>query len=833
MDWKKFIPHVVAIIIMALTAVLYCSPVIEGKVLVQDDIVKNIAQAKETRDYRAENGEEPLWTTRVFSGMTAFHIGTKFSTNVTEFFRKAVAGWLPQGANIIFAVFLGFYILQVVFGINPWLALFLSLAYGLSSNLTVSILAGHNTKVLSIAFMAPAIGGLLLALNGKRYLGALLVLFSLAIMIFSNHYQIMYYFLLTALVIGGTYLFFAIKEKTLPSLVKNASLIAAAGLIALLPNLGKVYNTYAHSKETIRGGKSELTSKDEKDKGGLDRGYAMSWSYGILETFTTVVPSFYGGASTEALSDDGNVADALKSYSLNKAQKQSILANAPLYIGDQPFLLGTVYFGAGFIFLFILSLFLLPVKTRSWIIGTVLLSLIISWGRHIEFITGFLFDYFPMYNKFRTPSMALAIAGFIIPFAGALGLHQIFTGRADEDKIKHALKYTMMIAGGMMLLLLLYGIMSDWIGPKDTQYQTKNSPWSIDAIYQALIEDRKSRYLTDWFIAAFIMAISGGIIYLFTKKKLALTTAVVVLGLAYTADMWNVSKRYLNEDAFKSEREYMAQFQPSPADQRILADPDPHYRVLNVTRNPWTDGLTCYHHKNIGGHHAAKLQRYQDLIENALGNQLQFLNQGLRQTEQGVFLAPEAGANMPVYNMLNTKYFILQNDNPAGVAVNPNACGNAWFVSTIKKVNSADEEMAALASFDPKSTAIVHADFGDELYNYDFGVTENAAIKLTSSSPKRLTYRSSNQSNGLAVFSEVYYENGWEAFVDGAPVEVQRVNYLLRAIKVPAGEHEIEMRFEPESFRIGMHIATAGSIIFLLFAAGMLWMYRKSEITQD
>ncbi|MEX2595550.1 MAG: YfhO family protein [Salibacteraceae bacterium] len=832
MDWKKLIPHAVAVVVMAIASLLYCSPVLEGKMLVQDDIVKNISQAKEARDFREANGEEALWTTRVFSGMTMFHIGTKVTTNVVEHVRKVLIGWLPKSARVIFGLILGFYLLQLIFGVNPWLALVMAIGYGLSSNLIVSLLAGHNTKVLSIAFMAPAIGAVILALNGKRFIGALLTMFFVGLMVFSNHYQIMYYFLLISLVIAGVYLYYAIKENTVKELAKSGGLLILAGLLALLPNLGKVYATYEHSKETIRGGKTELSSTDQNEKGkggGLDKDYAMRWSYGPLETFTTVIPSFMGGATGEPLPEKGNVAEALQKYQVNKSQKEAILANAPMYVGDQPFLLGTVYFGAGFVFLFILSLFLFKGKTRAWVVGIIIMSLVFSWGRHIDFITGFLFDYFPMYNKFRTPSMALAIAGFAIPLFGVLGLHKILMNKVEKIDFNPAFKYTIYIAGGMMALLLIYGITNDWIGPKDAQYQTKNSPWAIEELYNALLDDRRSRFLNDWFISTLVMAATALMIWLYTKGKTKIMTAVAIIGLVYIADMWHVSKRYLNADDFISQREYDAKFKPSPASQSILADKDPHYRVVNVSVNPWTDGLTCYHHENIGGHHAAKLQRYQDLIENQLSSQLQQINNGLMQNGEGIALNPQVAQTMPVYNMLNTKYFIVQPNNPRGVARNPTACGNAWFVSNIKKVSSADEEMTSLSNFDPLQTAIVHEEFSDELYNYDFDKSANASIRLLNMTPKYLKYETSADREGLAVFSEIYYPQGWSAFINGEPAEIYRANYILRTMKIPAGENIIEMRFEPKSFTIGKNISLAGSFLFVLFGAGMLFFYRKQK----
>ncbi|NQV53857.1 MAG: YfhO family protein [Flavobacteriales bacterium] len=829
MDWKKYSPHIISVVVILLTSILYCSPVLQGKRLVQDDIVKNIAQTKEMREYRDANGEEPLWTTRVFSGMTAFHIGTQYSTNVALLLDKVVRRTFPRTANVLFVTMLGFFILLVAMGVNPWLALAASLTYGISTNLIVSLVAGHVTKVVSIGYMAPAVGGVVLALGRKRLIGALMTLVFVGLMINGNHFQILYYFLLISIVVGIVHLIQAFKEKTLPDFAKAVGILALAAIGGLLPNTAKLYNAYEHSQETIRGGKSELSSKDDKDKGGLDRDYAMRWSYGPLETMTLVVPSFMGGGTGEPLPEGGNVEEALKSFQLNKQQKEGILAQGPMYVGDQPFLLGTVYFGAGFIFLFILSIFLLKGPTRTWLLSIIVMSLVISWGRHFEAVTGLLFDYFPLYNKFRTPSMALAIAGLAIPLMGILGLHRVLNGDVDKTELKKALKYTVYIAGGLMLLLFLYGLLNDWVGPKDASYQGKNSPWGIDAIYEALLADRKSRYLSDWFISTLVMAVTAFVIWYHDKGKMKLTAVVMIIGLVYLADMWHVSKRYLNNDDFVSQRDFDQKFRPSLADQAILQDPDPHYRVINVTRSPWTDGLTCYHHENVGGHHAAKLQRYQDLIENELNAQLQKLNSGLMQQGDQVIMNPSVAQQMPVYNMLNTKYFIVQANNPGGAVLNRSACGNAWFVENIQKVGTADEEMAALAQFDPNKTAIVSAEYEASLYGYNFGKSTNASIQLTDLSPKFLKYTSKNDQDGLGVFSEVYYGNGWEATIDGEPAEIERVNYVLRAIKIPSGEHVVEMRFNPSSFRLGMNVSLAGSVLFLLFAGGLIYFHLKKQ----
>lgn len=825
---KNLLPHVGPILIIIVAAFLYCFPVIEGKEIVQTDIVNNKAQYEETKRFREEHGEEPLWTTRVFSGMTTFNIGTEFNTNILIPIGRLITSIIPAGVNLIVISCIGFYIMLVLFGVSPWLALIGALGYGLSSNLLVSLMAGHNTKILGIAYMAPAVASVVIAYRGRIFIGAALSMLFIGLLVMSNHYQIVYYFLLISLIVGITYFVHAITTKTLPQFAKTTLILVVAGIIGFIPNFSKIYNVYEHGKETIRGGRTLLSSRDKADEGGLDRDYAMSWSYGIMESFTVVVPSFMGGASGEALPENGNVAEALNKFQLSRQQKEQILAQAPTYVGDQPFILGPVYFGAAFIFLFILALFIVNERIKVWVIAISVLSFFIAWGRHFEIFTDLMFDYFPFYNKFRTPSMALAIAGFAMPFLALFGLQQVFSGKVDNVQFKKAMRMALYVTGGLMALLLLYGLTSDWIGPNDKQYQGKNSPWGIDEIYQALLADRKGRFMNDWLLSTAIMAICAALLWFYKKGSVKTPVVLAVLALVIAGDSWRVSKRYLNNDNFVTSRNYDAQFAPTPADQAILADNDPHFRVVNLTRNPWTDGMTSYHHENIGGHHAAKLQRYQDLIENQLSPQLQFINRGLLQSGDRIMLNPEVAQQLSAFNMLNTKYYVVQNDEN-GVVMNPKALGNAWFVTDLRKVNTADEEMAAIAEIDPASTAIVHQEFAEALYNYQFGRSDGANVTLTSVLPNRLTYTSQNSVDGLAVFSELYYPNGWNAFVDGEPAEVYRVNYLLRAMKLPAGTHEIEMRFEPSSYVIGERVSLGGSILAVVFAGSMIALYYRKR----
>ncbi len=814
---KTLWPYLAAIVAIIVCCSLYFSPVFQGKTLVQNDIVKNDAQKAEVLEYK-EKGETILWTSRVFSGMTVFHIGAEFNTNIILPIRKSLM-FLPKGLNIAFVCSLGMFILLIMFGVNPWLAAIGALGYGLSSNLLSSLMAGHNTKILTIAYVAPALGSIILTFRGKLLVGGFLTALFIGLMIASNHLQIVYYFLLVCLIGGGVHLFHAIRDKQLPDFAKQVGVLVVAGLIGVLPNFSKIYNIQQHSKETIRGGQKLLTSKDKKDEGGLDRGYAMSWSHGLMESFTVVVPSVLGGSSQEELPKDGEVAALVGKQARNRPLM------GPTYIGDQPFLQGTIYFGAAFIFLFILSLFVIEGKYKTWFIGIIILSFFIGWGKNWSWFTYLLFDYLPLYNKFRTPSMALSLAGLAMPAMGIIGLSHILQNKVDSQRLKTAFKYTLYVSGGMMLLLLLHGLTSDWSGPKDSQLP---KPWNDPQLYDALLSDRKSLFMSDWLISTVIMAITGGLVWLYSLNKVKMPILLSVIAIVAIGDNWRVSKRYLNNDSFKAERQYAGMFNPTPVDKALMSDTDPHHRVIDLTKNPWTDGHTCYHHENIGGHHAAKLQRYQDMIENQFGTQLQIINGAIMQGPTGLTMNPQVSRRMSAFNMLNTKYYIVQN-SPDGIVENPTACGNAWFVSNINSVSTHDEEMAQISEIDPLETAIIHTEFDEEMNGYSFGKSPNSKIELTSFKPDHLVYKSNNMQAGLAVFSEVIYTNGWKAYVDGNEVPILRANYILRAIKIPTGNHEIEMKFEPSSYSLGENVSLAGSILFALFGIGVLYFQFKSQ----
>ncbi|MEZ4720775.1 MAG: hypothetical protein R2813_02740 [Flavobacteriales bacterium] len=819
---KSILPHIIAVVSIIIAAFLYCAPVLKGKEIVQNDIINHKAQSHELKTLKDE-GIKTLWTSRVFGGMTVFNIGAEFDYDIMNGIRVSLLRPFPAGVNIIILSCLGFYILLIMFGVNPYVALISAIAYGLSSNLLSSIAAGHNTKIISIAFMAPAIGATILAYRGKLFMGALLTALFSGLLVSASHYQIVYYFILISVVGGITHLVYAIKQHELNRFIKTAGILIVAGIIGFLPSFSKVYNIYEHNKETIRGSKKFLAEESSTKPGGLDKSYAMSWSHGILESFSVVIPTFMGGASAEELPDNGEVSK------LVGGPKKGRPLVAPTYIGDQPFLQGVIYFGAAFIFLFFLSLFVVDQRIKIWMLSIIALSFFMAWGRHFSVFTDLLFDYLPMYNKFRTPSMALCIAGIAIPFMGILGLNEIISGKVDELAFKKAFKNTLYITGGLITMLLLYGLVNDWIGPKDAALQAK-APWNNPSLFEALLADRKALYLRDWGVGATIMVIMASLIWFQRKGRLSLTVMLPVLILIFVGDMWRVSKRYMNDDTFVTPKEFKGQFEPNPADKVVLQDPDPHHRVINLTRNPWTDAMTSYHHENVGGHHPAKIQRYQDMIENHLSTQVQMINQAIVQTPDGrLSMNPQISKQMTAYNMLNAKYLIVKNE-AGGVVSNPTACGNAWFVSEIKKVSTDREEMDAVGQIDPMQTAIVHQQFADDLYSYEFGKDASANVRLTSfDRPDVLKYESNNAQAGLAVFSEVIYTNGWKAFIDDNPAEIYRVNYLLRAMKVPAGKHVIEMRFEPDSYALGERVSLAGTSMFLLLVGGFIFMIYRNQ----
>ncbi len=651
--------------------------------------------------------------------------------------------------------------------------------------------------------------------------GAIVVMLFLALQLIVNHLQITYYTLLLA----GIYFIFefinTIKEKTYKKFIQATAALAIAAIIAVSTNFSQILTVYDYGKDSIRG-KSELSDNQHNKTSGLDKDYATAWSYGKLETFNLLIPNLMGGSSTGELSKNSNTYDVLKRYGVQGADQ--IIKQMPLYWGPQPFTSGPVYIGAIVIFLFILGMFIYKENIKWWLFTATLLSILLAWGKNFMPLTNLFLDYFPMYNKFRTVSMILVIAEFSMPLLAFLTLKELIEGKIDKKELFKALKWSLGIIGGIILFLMLPGVLS-FKSPTDAQVF---EGWPQDLI-SALIKDRKAMFYRDAFRSIFFITASAGLIWAFSKNILKEKFLLIGLGVLILFDLAGVDKRYLNDDDFVPASKVKQIFVPTTADNFILQDKEPDFRVLNLTVSTFNDASTSYYHKSIGGYNAAKLRRYQDLIDNLLQQEIGLLAATLQQqniTNEQLF---NTLAQLRGLNMLNTKYIIV---NPqAQPILNPYRLGNAWFVDNVQIVKNADEEIAAVKKFNPATTAVVDERFKDNLF--DFTKDTTATIRLTEYRPNYVSYQTSAQSDQLAVFSEIYYAKGWQAYIDGEPAPHFRVDYVLRAMRIPAGNHKVEFKFDPKIWHIGDTISLIGSIVMLLLLIAAIILFVKKRKDEE
>lgn len=809
---KKYAQHITAIIVFLITCFIYFYPVLKGKILNQDDINRGLATAQEIIDYR-EKGEEILWTNSEFGGMPTFQIHQIYPNNLLSYIEGGLKLNLPSQIGLIFIIALGFYFLLTTFKVDYRLSIIGALAIAFSTFFILSFVAGHNSKLRAIGYIAPLIAGIIMTFKGKRLLGAAVTCLSLGLSIFANHFQITYYTAILIIVIGIVYLIDAFRNKTLPTFFTSVIYLVIAASIAIGPNISKLWTTYAYAKETMRGGSSELTKPEtEKKSTGLELDYAMSWSYGVMESCNLLIPGFYGGSSGEALSTSSETYNALINNGVPKSQAKKAIKQLPMYWGDQPFTTGPIYMGAIIIFLFILGLFIVKGPTKWWILSATILTLMLAWGRHFLLFNEFMFDYFPMYNKFRAPSMILSLACVTMPLMAILALNKLLKPDAIKEHWKKIQLSFYIVGGFCLLVVLLGGSLGSFEGSSDASLRANN--WPVDSI----IEDRMSMMRNSALTSLALIAAAFGLIWGYSKQKLSQTLFIVAIGTLIVGDLWVVDKKYLNDDHFAREKKNRSEQALTQADNIILQDKSLNYRVVNFAGSPFTDAFTSYYHKNIGGYSAAKLVRYQDLIDHHLSKN-----------------------NMKVYSMLNTKYFIVQNPQTKALIPqqNPDALGNAWFVNKVTWAENADKEIAALNDFDPNNEVVI-----DERYKSYFGENtvssnNNSLISLTSYKPNHLTYKANvNTSTAFTVFSEIYYEgsgNDWQAYIDGKEADHIRVNYTLRGMSLPKGEHTIEFKFHPPSYFQGEKISLILSIVMiLLLAAAAFFEFknsRKKEIT--
>lgn len=805
---NKLMPHIVAVVIFIAISFIYFSPVLEGKKIRQSDMLNYQGTAKEALDYNEANGRAALWTNSLFGGMPSYLVTHTPETNLIKYVHAILNFVYLKPVNLIFLYMLGFYLALLAFGVNPWVSIVGSIAYAFSSYFFIILEPGHITKAFALGYMPPIIGGAYMAFNRKMLAGAALMAVFLAVQIFVNHLQITYYTFMIILFMGAFEMYNAFIKKQLKTFFKTVGVLAIAAVLAVSCNITGLWTTWEYGKDSTRG-KSELTANKDNTTSGLDKDYATSWSYGIGESMSFLIPNIRGGSSVTKLDKESETYQYFfKNYGHDTAKQAC--SGIPTYWGPQPFTSGPVYLGASVLLLFLLGMFLLKGNLRWGMLSVSILALLLSWGNHFMPLSSFFLDYVPGYNKFRTVSMILIIIEFTVPLLAIIFFDKLLKNEFDPAKVKKALIRSLAILGGISLIILLIGTsFFDFTSPEDARL--KEAGYPVDQI----MADRMSMLRTDAFRSLIFVLLMGGLVFMIMKKKLKANYAIIIAAVIILADMWPVDKRYLNNNNFITKKESKQDFVPTKADKMILEDKDPNFRVFNVAVNSFNDATTSYFHKSIGGYSGAKMQRYQELIEHQIAKQ-----------------------NMNVLNMLNTKYFIVPTKEGGPMAQqNPMALGNAWFVDTFRIVANADSELNALTTFNPRMEAIIDKRFESELKEFQPGKDSTSTIKLTQYDPEIMKYSSVSQKTGLAVFSEIYYKNGWNAFIDGKPASHFRVNYVLRAMVIPGGTHAIEFRFEPKSYFIGEKVSLFSSafmlVLVVLIIFGEYKKLRKSAISSE
>ena len=810
---KKLLPDLIAILAFVLLSLAYFFPAdIENRILFQHDTAAGAGAGQEVKEYYEQTGERSRWTNSLFGGMPMYQIAPSYdSTKSLQWVQKAYQLFLPDYVCLTFMLMLGFYILLRVFGIPVWLAGLGGIMWAFSSYFFILISAGHIWKFITLAYVPPTIAGIVLAYRGKLLWGGILTALFVALQITSNHVQMSYYFFFVILFFVGAYFEKAWRTKTLPQFFKASAVLIVAALVGIAANVSNLYHTYAYSKETMRG-KSELVQTGDAAKqtsSGLDRDYITQWSYGIDETLTLLVPNFKGGASAALSQSETAMSKANPMYS-------SLYGSLTQYFGTQPMTSGPVYVGAFVLFLFVLGCFIVKGPLKWALIGATFFSIVLSWGKNFMPLTDFFIDYVPLYNKFRAVSSILVIAEFTIPLLAIFALKRLLEEPEILKQEKKPLGISLLLTAGIALLLAVApgSIGSGYVPAQEAQMlqnavnQQMIPANELSGILANLGEMRAELVSSDALRSFIIIGIGCSLLWLYASGKLRSSLTIAGITILCLADMWGVNKRYLNDAQFVPHSIRTETFTKTNTDELILQDTSLDYRVLNFATSTFDDNNTSYWHKSVGGYHPAKLRRYQEMIEHHISPEMQAAYKAIA-TAGGEMDSVDAN-KFRVLNMLNTKYFIF----PAGQQrqtvpiLNPHAYGNAWFVNKVQYVNNANEEIDALDSIIPTETAVVDARFKDVLKGTMESYKDSlSSIRLTSYTPNRLTYETNNAQDGIAVFSEIYYPDGWHVTIDGQPAELARADYILRTMYVPAGQHTIEMRFDPTSLHVTEGIA--------------------------
>lgn len=816
--FRKSGPYLLAVVLFLVISVIYFSPVLEGKKLQSSD-GQFMGMSKEIVDYRNATGKEALWSNNMFSGMPAYLISTIYSGEILSKVQKSITS-ISTPVIVLSFSFLFFFLLCIMLDIGVWTSFAASLAYGLMTFNFAVMATGHFTKAHALTYTSLIVAGILVAFKKNKIGGSLITAIGLSLMLSANHLQMTYYVFILILILGITYLIFAIREKTLPDFIKTAGLLLIAVLFAVGTNFSRLYTTYEYGKYSMRG-QSELSLNNENKSSGLEQNYILEYSYDLGEAMTAFIPRFKGGGMSEPLTTSSETYKFLAESQGAGQAKKMVESGFPMYWGSQPISGAPFYFGAVLCFLFVFGLFLVKGKDIWWLLAVFVFSLLLSLGKNFSILTNLMLDYFPGYNKFRDVKNIIVIQQFAMALLGVLAIKEVYQRKITNEEFMKGLKYSFGITGGLALIFaVIPGLAGSFSGNTDAQYMQMGWPKQL---IDALIADRQSALRVDAFRTFIFVALAAAGLWAYWNKKIKAQYAIVLWVVLVLGDMWPVDKKYFNNDNFSSRKEAAGPFQKMPVDNEILKDKDLYYRVLNL-QNPFNDARTSYFHKSVGGYHGAKMKRYNELYSYAIEPEMRYLIAGFK-TPASI----DSVMNyLPVINMLNTKYFIY--DLKSAPLTNSHAMGNAWLVKEVKLVNKADEEMNSLKNFNPKTTAIVNKSFEKELSGYHTGSGEGE-IKLTEYKPNYLKYEATvNSSSQLAVFSEIYYPKGWKSFIDGKETAHVEADYVLRAMVIPAGKHQIEFKFEPQSYYLGNKVSMASSILLLLVIGGYLvYIYKVKK----
>ena len=797
---ERIYPHAIAILGFILISLIYFYPVLQGKKIAQSDIALYTGMAKEQIDFRATENSEPYWTNSAFGGMPTYQLGANYPHEYINKIDSALR-FLPRPADYLLLYFLGFYVLLLVLKADPLKAFFGALAFGFSTYLIIILGVGHNSKAHAIAYMPMVVAGILLVFQRRFLVGGLLTMFASALELNANHPQMTYYLLFLILTITVFYSYKFVKDKEYKSLFTAFGIFAIAGILAIGANATSLLATAEYTKYSTRG-KNELTFSPDGSKSttdnGMSRDYITEYSYGISESFNLISPRIFGGSNGENIGTNTNMYEFLIGKSVPEEQAKEFVSSMPAYWGDQPIVAAPAYIGAVVFFLCLIALFLDKRKIKYVFVAGAVFSLLLSWGKNFTLLTDFFIDTIPLYNKFRAVSSIQVILELCIPVLAIMGLQSFF--KEEKEQQLKGLYLSGGVFFGIIAFLIAIKSQFSFSGGSDDYYLQNYGPEFINA----LKEDRKSLYSADLLRSGFLVLLAFGLLWFFIKNKISKSTAIILVGIIMISDLFFIDKNYLNAKSFVSPSEVDVPFQPTASDLEILRDTS-HYRVFEVNGN-MSSSRASYFHQSIGGYSAVKPRRMQQLFDYQI-----------------------AKNNMEVLNMLNTK-FIIQTDKEGKEfpTVNPNYNGNAWFVQKVKFVNSPDEEMKALDKLDSKNEAVVNQnEFGSQLKNNTFVKDTLSTINLISYKPNHLKYVSNNTNPGLAVFSEMYYADGWNAIIDGKAVSHFRVDYALRAMEIPAGKHTIEFKFEPQVIKTGSTIALISFILMILLLVGAVYFEQK------